>query len=580
MQIDFPDLDFDISAEALEFPDLDFDLPEAVEVEDERFIETRPIYTLDAETPPFEYEKMIRPFAWGLFDGADFRYTWGPDATARIEEKILQLPPGIIYMHNGGKFDIYFLIRLILGNKAFIVNRRIVRAYVELPGGGHHEIRDSYAIMPFPLRDFDKDEIDYEKFREKVREQHKEEILKYLEKDCVSLHRLCAAFIERFGTGLTIGGVAMKRLRAIHPFECLGPYADDDIRQHFYYGGRVQFFERGVLSGPWKVFDVNSMYPSVMKNAMHPMEMPGAEGTKVRADTCFITAEGKNYGAFPQRTKHDGLRFDIEDGTFHVTRHEWDTALDLGLFEPRKIIRCVNYRNRGTLAGFVDTYYSLRKQAKDSGDPFGTIFYKYILNSAYGKFAQNPEKYMEWKLDTLDSPEPDRGKRKENRWEEGVISQEREFEFKIWMRPSPDRTRFNIATGASITGAARAVLLRAIANAERPIYCDTDSIICRDLSGDGITIDSSVLGAWKEEHSEIDWAYIANRKLYALMKDPKIHGFEGPEELCKSAAKGVKLGPHQIKDVCEGKTVIYRRDAPTFRLDGSVQFIQRHVKLI
>ena len=465
---------------SLDFSQLNFDVPKEDDPPEGYDLDF-PIYTLDAETDPFEHGKMIYPFAWGLYDGNKFRHTWGPNCTDQIEEILLGLPPGIIYMHNGGKFDIFYLIKLILGNKAFIINRRIVKAVIKLPNGGQHEVRDSYAIMPFPLKDFDKDEIDYDKFRVEVRERHKSEILKYLKKDCTSLHSLVSEFCRRFGPHLTIGGLAMKKLRLLHPFEALGTYTDADVRKHFYYGGRVQYFERGILSGPWKVYDVNSMFPAAMRNSEHPMERPGAETVKIRKDTCFISAEGKNYGAFPQRTKNDGLRFDVERGIFHVTRHEWDAALDLGLFEPTRILRCVNYRVRGTLAEFVDTYYSKRKQAKDSGDPFGTIFYKYILNSAYGKFAQNPDKYQEWKIAGLTDAEPSRGngKRKDVAWQEGLVSPNAQFPFKIWTRPSGNYARYNIAVGASITGAARAILLRAITKADRPIYCDTDSLICR-----------------------------------------------------------------------------------------------------
>lgn len=562
-----------------DFPTIDFQVP-LLEEEPERHFIDRPIYTLDCETDPFRYAKVVMPFVWGFYDGTEFRHWWGPDCTAKMLEYLASIPPGIIYMHNGGKFDIYFLIETVLGYRpAFIVNRRIVRAYMR-PEYGRHELRDSYAIMPFAFAETgEKKSIDYDWFEPELREAYRDRIVEYLEPDVIALHQYVSNFLMMFGNKLTIGSVAMQRLRQHCPFEKLGPTLDADIRKHYYYGGRVECLQRGILSGPWKVYDVNSMYPGVMKNFLHPMESPGLETTKIRKDTCFITAEGTNYGAFPQRAKTGGLRFDVEEGIFHVSRHEWDAALDLNLFRPKRILRCINYRHRNNLSQFVDTYYRLRKQAKDSGDPFGTIFYKYVLNSAYGKFAQNPEKYEEWKLDYLNSPEPPRGKRTESEWKEGVICDDRKFQFKIWRRDSPDRDRYNIAVGASITGAARSVLMRAIAKADTPIYCDTDSIICRNLAGDGITIDSSILGAWKLEKENIDTAMIAGRKLYALMKDPKKHGQEGPEQCCKTATKGVKLGPHEIKDVCEGRTVLYQQQAPTFRLDGSVSFIERRIKL-
>lgn len=558
---------------AFDFPVLDFELPDSLAEREQETIVDAPIYTLDVETDPFQYGRVPRPFVCGLYDGDKFSYTWGKDCVPQMEEKILSLPPGLIYMHNGGKFDIYYFMRMIFGEKAFIVNRRIVRAKVRLPSGKHHEFRDSYAIMPFPLKDFDKGEIDYAKMERAVRNKHKTEILTYLKRDCESLHRLVSEFVMRFGPYLTIGSLAMKELRGVHEFEPLGPYADQDVRERYYYGGRVECFQKGIMPGPWKVYDVNSMFPAAMKHFEHPMEMPEAETVRIRKSTCFITAEGRNYGAFPQRTR-DGLRFDIEDGTFHVTRHEWDAAERLGLFEPRKIRRCVNYRRRATLEEFVDKFYALRKKAKDSGDTFGAIFYKYILNSAYGKFAQNPEKYYEWAITGIDASAPaSKGRPKKDgskpvEWSRGLIAPDAEFPFCVWMRPSANHSRYNIAVGASITGAARAIMMEAIANADTPIYCDTDSLICRELNfGE---VDPSKLGAWKLEHEGIDTAMIARRKLYALMKDG---------ECVKMACKGVRFDAAQIERVCRGETVVYKRDAPTFKLDGSVGFIERRIAL-
>jgi hypothetical protein len=67
---------------------------------------------------------------------------------------------------------------------------------------------------------------------------------------------------------------------------------------------------------------------------------------------------------------------------------------------------------------------------------------------------------------------------------DGWTQHSKNGDFCIWERPSPRRGGFyNIATAASITGAARANLLRNLSLSDRPIYCDTDSIICEDFSG-------------------------------------------------------------------------------------------------
>ena len=106
-------------------------------------------------------------------------------------------------------------------------------------------------------------------------------------------------------------------------------------------------------------------------------------------------------------------------------------------------------------------------------------------------YSSNPQGYAIWE-------------KQREYWDEKTKSYE---------RPKGDKLRFyNIATAASITGAARSVLMRAIADAVDPIYCDTDSIICRRL-GPNQTLSDTELGAWKVE-STFDELLICGRKTY------------------------------------------------------------------
>ena len=55
----------------------------------------------------------------------------------------------------------------------------------------------------------------------------------------------------------------MKQLKKVHSFENLEASDDADIRKHYYYGGRVECFQKEVIDAPkGKPFsyDVNSMY--------------------------------------------------------------------------------------------------------------------------------------------------------------------------------------------------------------------------------------------------------------------------------------------------------------------------------
>lgn len=524
---------------------------------------TTPIYTFDVETDPFKHGRVPKAFSCGLFDGENYAEFWGADC---IEQMMLQLEgmePGYLYAHNGGRFDFFFIMKWILGSKMRIINSRIIAAEIDCIYG-KHEVRDSYAIMPFALGSYKgkdgKKDIEIWKLEKKVRAKHRVEILDYLKQDCVFLHKLVSTFAETFGSKvLTIGSAAMKELKKVHSFENLEAGDDADIRKNYYYGGRVECFKSGIIKGKYKVYDVNSMYPYAMKSVKHPIGKATHESRDIEDSTMFLSVTGHNRGAFPSIIKNK-IMFDIPYGTFHVTRHEYDVALEYDLFDLEKIERCVNYEGRtATFAEFVDKFYNLRVDARSLGDEIMALFYKFILNSAYGKFGQNPDNYKEYTI-----TESSRDLRNDG-WEMETL--EHGDAYIVWSKPTRDTSRYNVATGASITGAARSILLRGIATAKKPLYCDTDSIICADLPL--ARKDASELGAWKVE-AEFDSAAIAGRKLYAL--------FQG-EKCVKQANKGVAVSAIDIWNVCCGDVIESHRDAPSFKLDGSHNFISRRVRM-
>ena len=531
----------------------------------------RKVAVLDLETDPFTYGQMARPFVAEYYDGEKSIVFWGSDCVSRMARALQKESPAVIYAHNGGKFDwLYFLEYLEADMR--IVNGRIIQAFL-----GPHEIRDSYAIMPFPLRDFDKDEIDYEKMRKEVRQQHREEILRYLHKDCTSLYELVTAFFAEFGDGLTIGGSAMKQLKRFHKFTCGGKIFDEKFRKDFYFGGRNQVFKSGIIRMPIKIFDINSSYPYSMKAFLHPVNTGIRVSKYIEKDTCFVVAEGINDGAFPVRNKDGGLDFTVRRGRFCTTIHEWTAALETGCFRPIRIVKTYGFECRQTFAEYVDHFYEARKHAQEIGDKIHKLFYKYVLNSSYGKFAQNPENYSEWKITKFTAeklPPP---------WVMAFIHQGK---YIIWEKPLDRQHFYNICTGASITGASRSLLLRGLQNARDPLYCDTDSIICRNLSN--VPIDESQLGAWKCEATGTV-AAIAGKKLYGVYQ----HGaapvdgakkleelkFEGQTVHCiKKAHKGSRLTGAQILRVAKGDVIRYENPVPNFRLDGTHTFTVRNIR--
>jgi NOL1/NOP2/fmu family ribosome biogenesis protein len=577
---------------------------------------TQNIYTIDAETDPFRFGRVPRPFALGFYDGSKYSDSWtiesGNKAVDAMREQIFYTAPGIIYAHNGGRFDFFLFMDWFVNNPMRIINGRIVKAKMRC-ATGWHELRDSYAIMPFPLKKAlgktRKKDIEIDKLEPEFRAKHMPEILSYLKADCISLWELCVDFIDEFGPMLTIGSTAMKELKKVHSFDTIDQKQDlaidhrtgnplpcmdvccnesnrlhSGLRPHYYYGGRVQAFKKGVLEGAWKVYDVNSMYPSVMKQALHPIGPISSEGTTVRESTCFVSARGWNHGAFPVRVKGGGISFEQEYGVFHVTIHEWNMAEELGLFKPEKILRCVNFDRRSTFEEFVEMGYTNRINYNLAGQLNKGLFWKRILNSAYGKFSQNPDNYKEYCITDA----------KTDLHEEGYRPEEIKYgTYIVWSKRGRDSSRYNVATGASITGASRAILLSGIARSKNPIYCDTDSIVCEAV-GPELEQHATNLGAWKLE-AEATTACIGGKKLYALFdtnqdrnarriaeaeKDGKKLKVEKDGSICvKQANKGVKVTAAQIRSVAEGQVVQTQRDAPSFKLNGTHIWIKRKVRM-
>lgn len=523
---------------------------------------TKKICVFDSETDKFENGAEIKPFTCGFYDGDTYQDFWGDDCIqqfagymgSRSRERLL------VYAHNFGGFDVHMMKEgLDSGSNPLIINGRICKA--TLFG---QEFRDSYKIIPVPLRDMQKEEFDYSKNDRDKRERFKTEILTYQQSDCLNLHKPVTAFHNMFGDRITIGNCAINMLQSFHSFERLSQRQDEVIRP-FFYGGRTQYFERGVLPGRWKVVDVNSMYPFVMADVRHPIGNSMVITKEITEDTAFVEVEGWNSGTFPMRGEHGELDFTQTYGTFKITIHEYNMALRLGLFSVVKVHKAINFDKWGTFAEYIYHYYGLRLEAKAAGDALLVLFYKLLMNNAYGKFAQDGKKYKDYLIlehgvmppEGLYSALSPEGWRPVWEHEYGVI----------WGRKSlrPPKL-FNVATGASITGAARAELMLGISRGTRVAYCDTDSLICEDFTGDQ---DPLRLGAWKLEAEGTRLA-IAGKKMYALM--------DGDKEI-KKASKGVGLTAAEIFRVAGGEELLYKPMVPTFTLDGRVEYNDRKVRM-
>lgn len=512
------------------------------------------IYAIDCETDPFLYGRHPKPFLWGCYDGLDYQEFEKSEDMA----KFISETDGYFYAHNGGKFDFHFLSEwLNRDEKILMISSRLVEAKI-----GKGTLRDSYALLPFPLKAYGKKDIDYSKLEKRVRKKHMKEIKEYLFYDCKYLHEMITKFIDQYGMHKTAAGASIKMMVKIEgaPVENSGPVFFDKF-QKFYFGGRCESFVKGEIKGPITYLDINSAYPFAMK---HPHAWGHEFETKADLnppiwDQSFYHVRARSYGAFPRRKEGGGLMFDWsgEEKEFYLTGWEIKAAQETGMGVITEHLTQHHFKQVRTMSRYIDYFWELRQQFQKGTAE--NLFAKLFMNSCYGKMSANPNEYSNLML--ID-PELYDGYDDEGWSFDGEIG-----DHMVVSRPlEPHEMRFyNVATGASITGFVRAMLMRAIKAVGKPIYCDTDSLLFTGLTDLPM---GKELGQWKIE-GVYDIGYFAGKKLYGVKNKDEI----------KTASKGVRLSFDEIKEVALGGTVTYMQHAPIFSWKKENSFLNRKIQL-
>ena len=531
------------------------------------------IWCADCETDPFDGKIIPQPFIWGIYNGSEYHEFTDTDEFVNFCKEI----DGIIYAHNGGKFDwLYITEHFEPWEPLMLISGRLSKFKI-----GNAEFRDSWNILPQPLRAFCKDDFDYTLLKKEHR--HKPEnwkkIQQYLASDCRNLWNVVNDYIERYGVNLTQAGTAMKMWRKITGEKA--PKTSRDFYDQlapYYYGGRVQCFKPGIKDYNFTVVDINSAYPHAMKH-LHPYgdnfvvtdKLPKTEAMIQR---CFIQLECVSRGAFPYREK-TGLAFPADNDVrkYHITGWEYLAALDTGTISNVTIISVIQFPDSIRFDDYVDHFFAMKNEAKETGDNAGYQFAKLFLNSLYGKFGANPDKYNEY---TVVKSEHIYHAEQEDDYN---FCAELPGNLAIMTKPLDEarQTYYNVAVAASITGFVRAYMWESINKCKGVIYCDTDSIFCRS-TGD-LELDPAKLGAWDIE-AKCDYGAFGGKKLYAARCTKKwLDANEGAKEW-KTASKGVKLTPEQLIKVAKGETVVYNPEAPSYSLKRGIRFVPRKIQMI
>ena len=367
-------------------------------------------------------------------------------------------------------------------------------------------INDSLKIIPFPVSGvakafnlpFSKLDIDYHKERSIDYTPTKDEI-QYLLHDCKIVGEALHQMFEMGMTKMTAASNSLsafkdtvkgRKFRDIFPIiDC-----DGDIRES-YRGGYTYCSPRikGEVVGPGLVFDVNSLYPSVMRNCKLPFGEPKRYDGEYKPD--------KIYDLYVQYIR---CQFELNPDhvptiqikkSFRFAEHEYVessfdeevvlclTSVDLELFLKHYDVYNLEYiggykfmSTDQLFKDFVDHWTEVKINSELEGNAGMRTLAKLIMNSLYGKWAVSPS--VSSSLPYLD----------------GEL-------VKYELGPEEQREPLYIPSASFITAYARSITINAVqANYDRFCYCDTDSIHLEGIEPPtGIEIHDTKLGAWDHE---------------------------------------------------------------------------------
>lgn len=466
------------------------------------------------------------PYACGFYDGKEFILFEGRDCIKEFLEFYLchRFRGHICFAHNGGKFDFSFLLKELcqgeFKGKYMIqpmrVGSRIIQIRIEDRNRNVWELRDSIALLPFSLKELTtkfkvhdvKGEFDHEKINWNNWQKLKEEWLPYLVADCKGLHQVLTIdeqwtirkFNVSFRRCVTLAQQAMQIFRVNFLEIAIPTYEsrEKDIRRA-YYGGRTEIFQ---LTGEnLHYYDVNSLYPFVMKNYNMPVGIPVKNYcfTLDKFGIAYVEVEAPADIQIPvlpykQKTKQ-GYKLIFPKGRFTgwYCTPELQKAAELGY--KIKIFYGYEFQQAKLFEKYVDQLYEIKENSESGSVDY--IKSKLLMNSLYGKFGQHREKeqVVMFPKDTI-----------------GLEPMDFFGELPFFLEKRVSKSKHILpAIAAFVTCYARLELYKVFEKCT-PLYCDTDSCVTATPLPT-----SKLLGALKDEVPiGIEKAYFFLPKMYAF----------------------------------------------------------------
>lgn len=375
------------------------------------------------------------------------------------------------------------------------------------------KIYDSFKVIPLSIRSMaksyklpiQKGELDYEAYREPGHELTDEE-KEYIKYDVQIAAMVLKLFIDEGLTKMTAGSNALynfkKMMGGYNQFRKMYPELDEEqdafIRKA-YRGGFTYCDPRhaGELVGEGIVFDVNSLYPSVMHDCVLPYgqpkwfdgEPPSDDDPEYWNRPLWIAAVTFR---FEVRKDHipciqikGNVRFKQTEYlersgtevTLCLTNVDWDLIREQ--YQVKGIHWLGGYKFKGNpyqFKEYVDTWIAKKNQATIENNPGARNIAKLMLNSLYGKFATRI-KVQGRKPQLIDDT------------------------IKYVDLEPETRKPVYLPVGVFVTAYARAKTIRSAQSVyDRFLYADTDSLhLLGTEIPDCLEVDQVELGKWKHE---------------------------------------------------------------------------------
>ena len=553
------------------------------------------MYTCDFETTTDIDDVRVWAFACCNMETNDITYG------KSIEEFIAwceYVSPDIGYFHNLG-FDGYFIMNYLLKNgyefvesisksKAKTFNacisdmNKVYSISIKFSARKIITFYDSLKIIPLSIEkiglafgmDIKKGDLDYDEYREVGHELTKEE-KDYIDNDVLIAANGMRNFINDGLTKMTIGANALydykklfkneKKFRATFPI--LDNVKDAFIREA-YRGGftYVNPKYQGKIIDDGIVFDVNSLYPSVMSscsNEMLPFGKPiWYEGEYVEDDnyplwigciSCWFKVKENHIPCIQLKgnRKFKATEY-IEDSMGEVTFII--TNVDYELIKEQYDLKCVKFyggykflASNWLFKNYVDKWMAIKKESKINGNSGMYQVSKLMLNSLYGKFGTRTKIISrEPRLDDM-----------------GIL--------RYYDLPEKERKPIYLPVAVFITSWARYKTIKSAQSVyDRFIYADTDSLhlIGKEIPQQ-LEVDNVELGKWKHESSFYKAKFL-RAKCYIEYEDgkttPTVH-IAGLPERCHSQ---VNIDNFKIGAVYHGKLYQLKTDEGIVLVEGDM----------